>query len=142
MPSSHWRRCRCCASIFANCRRHPPPLPSSMPPSNAAVNRGRHPPPPQSNYISLSPSPHRSPLPLSNAATLPPPLNVPATTTPSAVAGRSCRRPPPPPGHHLHHHHRHLRCPTHCHPLPKKEATSAPPPEYQRQHQRENVYKF
>ncbi len=97
MPLSHWRRRRCCASIFANRRRRLPPLPLSMPPSNAAVNPGRYPPPPQSNYISLSPSPHRSPLPPSNAATLPLPSNVPATTTPSAVAGRRRRQPPLPP---------------------------------------------
>jgi len=40
-----------------------------------------------------------------------------------------------------HSHHCHHCCQTHQCPLPKKEATAAPPPVYQWQHQRENVYK-
>jgi hypothetical protein len=51
--------------------------------------------------------------------------------------------PPPPlpllPGrHHLHRHHCGQTC--QC-SLPKKEATTAAPPAYQQQHQRENIYK-
>ena len=114
-PSSHWCRHRYCASIFANrrhrhCRR-------PLPPSNAAVNRRSHPPPPQSNYISLSPSPPRIPLPNCRRRTLPrchrhrtSPPPPPPLPSPAAV----------PPGRHRrhHHHHHHHCCRTHCCPLP------------------------
>jgi hypothetical protein len=50
--------------------------------------------------------------------------------------------PPPlplPPGQYCCHCH---HCSQGCHrPWPKKEATAAPPPENQQQHQCENVYK-
>jgi hypothetical protein len=46
---------------------------------------------------------------------------------------------PLPPGHHRLHCHHHGQ--TRHHQLPKKEATAAAAPAYQRQHQRENVYK-
>jgi hypothetical protein len=50
-------------------------------------------------------------------------------------------QPPPllplPLGCHRHHHHHRGR--THHQPLPKKEATAAPPSAYQQQHQRENI---
>ncbi len=62
-----------------------------------------------------------------------PPLSK-ATTT-----GLYCPPPPPLPLP-LHHCHHHYLSQTHCHSLPKKEATSAPPPVYQRQHQHENLY--
>jgi hypothetical protein len=59
-----------------------------------------------------------------NRHPLPPPLPLPLPLLP----GR----------HRLHRRH----CGQTPHrPLPKKEATAAAPPTYQRQHQRENVYK-
>ncbi len=63
---------------------------------------------------------------------------------PAAFAANRRPSPPPPPlslppgRHRLHHHHRGQTCRRH---LPKKEATAAAPPAYQRQHQRQNVYK-
>jgi hypothetical protein len=62
------------------------------------------------------------------------------------AANRRPSLPPPPlslpPGRHrLHRLHRHHRGQTFCCPLPKKEATAAAPPAYQRQHQCQNVYK-
>jgi hypothetical protein len=42
---------------------------------------------------------------------------------------------------HRHHHRRYHRCQTRRRPLPKKEATAAAPPAYQRQHQCVNIYK-
>jgi hypothetical protein len=55
-----------------------------------------------------------------------------------------CPLPPPPPlplllGRHPLHRHHHAQ--THRCPLPKKEATAAAPPAYQRQQQCEKVYK-
>jgi hypothetical protein len=62
----------------------------------------------------------------------------------AAFAANRRPSPPPPPlplplGHHRLHSHHHGQ--TRRHPLPKKEATAAAPPAYQRQHQRKNVYK-
>jgi hypothetical protein len=62
---------------------------------------------------------------------------------PLFAANRRPSSPPPPlplpPGRHrLHRHH----CgQTRRHQMPKKEATAAVPPSYQRQHQREFIYK-
>jgi hypothetical protein len=63
---------------------------------------------------------------------------------PAAFAANHCPSPPPLPlplplgRHHLH---RHNRGQTRHRSLPKKEATTAAPPAYQQQHQREKVYK-
>jgi hypothetical protein len=64
----------------------------------------------------------------------------------AAFAANRRPSPPPPPlpltlppgRHRLHRHHRGQ---TRRRPLPKKEATAATPPAYQRQHQDENVHK-
>jgi hypothetical protein len=68
------------------------------------------------------------------------------SSSPFAANRRPSPPPPPlplplplPPGHHrLQRHHRGQ---TRRRKLLKKEATAAAPPAYQRQHQRENVYK-
>jgi hypothetical protein len=65
---------------------------------------------------------------------------------PAAFAANHCPSPQPPPlpllmlpgRHRLHHHHYGQTCQR---SLPKKEATAAAPPVYQRQHQCEKVYK-
>ena len=153
-----WRLCHRCACFKALvalaslpllrwylCQSPPLPLPTSI---ASAVKRSRqspitnhrhHPPPTQSIDISLSPLPRHSPLPPLNAAMLSPLLNAPTTTTttpPAAIASCRCRRAALTP---TATRHRRLR--TRRRPLQKKEATTAPPPVYQWQYQRENVYK-
>jgi hypothetical protein len=69
----------------------------------------------------------------------------PSTLSSPAAFAANCRPPPPPPMLPLllgrHHHQSHYHDQTYCHQLPEKEATAAAPPAYQRQHQREKVYK-
>ncbi len=69
----------------------------------------------------------------------------PSTLLLPAAFATNYHPPPPPPPLLLLPSHRRLHChhhgQTHRRPLPKKEATAAAPPAYQRQHQHENVYK-
>jgi hypothetical protein len=62
-----------------------------------------------------------------------------------AAFATNCHPPPSLPPLPLllgrHHRHRHHHDQNHHCPLPKKEATAAAPPAYQRQNQRKNIYK-